>query len=59
MLLIDLIQDFVIELIRAVVVDGLCQRIQRRINRRTARRKRRRLSERALHRLVTDRRENR
>ena len=42
MLLIDLIQDFVIELIRTLLVEGLSQRVRKHVEGRSARRKRRR-----------------
>jgi hypothetical protein len=56
MLLIDLIQDFIIELIRTLLIEGLSKRVRKHAEGRSARRRRRRLAERAVHKLVTERR---
>ena len=56
MLIIDLIQGLVVELIRALLIEELCQRVRKHAERRAAMQKRRRLSERAVHSLTTARR---
>lgn len=59
MLFIDLLQSFVIDTIRNLLIEGLCDRVRRHTDRRAARRKRRRLAEFAVHKLITDRRRKR
>jgi hypothetical protein len=56
MFLMDLIHDFAIELTRALLVEGLFQHVQKHVKLRAERRKRQRMIERAVHRLITDRR---
>jgi len=59
MFLFDLLQDFLIEIVRALLVEGVLRRVQKRKELRAARRRRRRLIEQALHKLATERRANR
>lgn len=59
MLPFDLIQEFVVDLLRTLVIEELCQRVQRQRERVLARRRRSKFSRRAVHRLSAVRRTER
>jgi hypothetical protein len=59
MLPFDLIQEFVVDLLRTLVIEELCQRVQRQREGFLGRRRRRKLSRRAVHRLSAGRRTER
>ena len=56
MLLFDLLQEFVFELIRTLLIEELSRRVRSAGERRRAIRRRRRIVRRAIHRMTTDRR---